>query len=324
MIHLLEGSKTSSVENPTARAPLCRKTPPNIRKMKKHLSIFSAERRTGRLHETRIVPIFRGLNSIEVKRVCGYCRHQHPDYEVILVDRGVYRCTLNNQEIRLSPGDMLVVKPGDWHQDFLRPPLRYAGLSFVLDQQSLGKLIPPLFAENASPRQQCMRKSRTVFRPILKRLQEEHRIGDPPACQIQDALMNEFFWLLVRHLPRAATHPELRDIQAEHGFATRLMRLFQSRINDRFSLTAMSRAMNMSSSALSHRCKAILRMSPARIFMKYKMERAHTLLRLTRMSIKEISCFLGFKDPYHFSKAFKRHQGMPPSNFRQRHPLKTL
>lgn len=267
-------------------------------------------------HELRVVPVLDVLDLVDVKSHYDYQRHQHLDFEIVLVDRGTYRCFLNDQELILRRGDVLVVKPGDWHQDFLKAPLRYFALNFHLDKKFLGGLVPPLFEESVAPEQQCIHVAQGVLWPIIQRIHEEYDVGDRIAHHIQDALLHEFFWLLVRNLPHEVISPELMEVSRTQDFVARLRRLFYDRIKESCCLMEMARAMNMSTSSLAHKCQDALHMSPMHAFMKCKIERAHLLLRESTMTVKEIGSQLGFDDPYHFSKVFKRHTGLPPSQYR--------
>lgn len=55
---------------------------------------------------------------------------------------------------------------------------------------------------------------------------------------------------------------------------------------------------------------------PIDYFLRMKMQRASQLLDLTELSIKEIASSLGFHDPYYFSRAFKKINGISPTAYR--------
>jgi len=75
----------------------------------------------------------------------------------------------------------------------------------------------------------------------------------------------------------------------------------------------MAEKMKVSKRTLTQRCRRILGSSPARTFMKCKMDQAHYLLAHSSLSVKETALYLGFTDPYHFSKCFKKNFGVSPS-----------
>ncbi|MBU1735678.1 MAG: AraC family ligand binding domain-containing protein, partial [Verrucomicrobia bacterium] len=81
-----------------------------------------------------MIPQFIGLNTIEIRSPYMYRPHQHHEYEVIIIDHGRYECRLNDDLLRLTSGNLLIVKPGDWHQDTCLPSLRYFGFCFKLQQ----------------------------------------------------------------------------------------------------------------------------------------------------------------------------------------------
>jgi AraC-like DNA-binding protein len=59
--------------------------------------------------------------------------------------------------------------------------------------------------------------------------------------------------------------------------------------------------------------------SPYRYLLQLKMNRAVGLLLGTGLLVKEVGQRAGFDDPFHFSRIFKRLQGIAPENFRSLH-----
>ena len=57
--------------------------------------------------------------------------------------------------------------------------------------------------------------------------------------------------------------------------------------------------------------------SPFRVLVQRKVEYAAGLLRYQQMSVKQAAAEVGYEDPYHFSRVFKRWKGVPPSQFRE-------
>lgn len=58
-------------------------------------------------------------------------------------------------------------------------------------------------------------------------------------------------------------------------------------------------------------------MSPYQYYLELKMHRARLMLNDSKFTVKQISRTLGFESPFHFSVAFKRKIGMPPSQWRK-------
>ena len=267
-----------------------------------------------------LYPVFTGLGIVDTRGKYVFYPHRHSGYEVILVDRGTYVCKLNDVELVLGADEIVVVKPGDWHEDYCEPPLRYFGVTFRFDDEGQGPVVmPSLFADGVRPEMQRLRVDRRVFWPLVRRIQREANPPDEFSAHVQDALLLEFFWHLVRGLPRAVLCTQFRDLSFQQAFPQQLRRLFRAHAGRQMSVAEMAVRLGMSESSLAHRCTSMLGESPARAFLKYKMERAETLLRDTVLSVKEVGTVLGFEDPTHFSRTFRRLQGSAPSVFRQQH-----
>jgi len=261
-----------------------------------------------------VVPTFRSLAILDVKETYRFPRHQHLFYEVIFVDAGRYECLLNGEKLLLAPGEILIVRIGDWHQDDLEPPLRYFGLHFTLGNESESSI--PLFNQHILASSQQLRVPRREFWGIIERIQQESA-NDTISPYIQDALLLEFFWRLIRLLPRETLSPYFFEHSFANAFSVQLMRLFQEKMTTNLGVNEMAESLHMSPSSLAHKCSAILGMSPVKAFTHFRMERAKELIRETTMQIKEISNFLGFENQYHFSRVFKKTFGLTPSACRK-------
>ncbi len=64
--------------------------------------------------------------------------------------------------------------------------------------------------------------------------------------------------------------------------------------------------------------KEITGNSPKKYYDKIRLNMAKELLNNTSISVSEISSRLGYSSLFHFSKVFKKQQGIPPSYYRKR------
>lgn len=59
--------------------------------------------------------------------------------------------------------------------------------------------------------------------------------------------------------------------------------------------------------------------SPQRFLIHYRTAKAAELLKGTRLSIAEVSHAVGYENPLHFSRAFKKVYGISPNEYRRKH-----
>ncbi|NGZ77909.1 AraC family transcriptional regulator [Saccharibacillus alkalitolerans] len=60
--------------------------------------------------------------------------------------------------------------------------------------------------------------------------------------------------------------------------------------------------------------------TPVRHMQRLKLDEARMLLEQTNYSLSEIAHSVGYPDLFSFSKAFKKHTGLPPRQYRQQRP----
>ncbi|WP_373941417.1 helix-turn-helix transcriptional regulator [Polaribacter sejongensis] len=62
--------------------------------------------------------------------------------------------------------------------------------------------------------------------------------------------------------------------------------------------------------------KERLKQSPSDVIMSLRFQKAEALLKTKKLNISEISFECGYNDPKYFGKAFKKHFGKSPKEFK--------
>lgn len=105
---------------------------------------------------------------------------------------------------------------------------------------------------------------------------------------------------------------ERKITQAEEAIE-RVISLIHQKVQSGISLKEMSKAAGMSERGFREAFTSETGLSPKKYFDKTRLEQAHSLLRLGAYSVSEVAARLGYANPFHLSKAFKGHFGIPPS-----------
>ncbi len=267
---------------------------------------------------TPVMPIATGLGVVESGGEAIYPRHRHQDFELLLPWHGIYRCRVNGIPLTVPVGQALLVKPGDWHEDLLAPAGRHLGLWFRLALAGEDGHSPslPLFADGAQPEQQLITWEVAPVLSLIDALLTEFRTPDALSPGVQQGLVEVLFWRAVRGLDPAAISPSFLRHQEARTFPARLHAVFRRHEGAPLEVTAMAAALAMSPRGLTTACRTHLGTSPARAWTAWRLDRAAELLTRTDLSVGAVSQRLGFANPFHFARAYRRQHGHPPSGER--------
>ena len=258
-------------------------------------------------------PIIRQVVTVCEKRSLTIPRHQHFDYEFIYLSAGKYEYLHNHCHLALQPGQGFLVRPGDWHIDYLFPDTRYTAVNFILKNHDAG-----LLREQIDERELVITDVDGDIARVLERLCRESDTADSFSTRLREIELRELYWLILRRLPRDTITAEVFRQEEDRQFARRIHRIAMQHIRQNISLPELAAAMRVSPRTLHNRCRELFGTSPLQAIMKIRMDHALELLSGTAMTIKDISNYLGFPNPYHFSKVFKRFFQLPPTACRKK------
>jgi AraC-like DNA-binding protein len=274
-----------------------------------------------RHHESQIKletkPYFLDFHKLTMVGEYEYPGHFHSDYEAILVVKSKYRCNLNKHELEVEPGYILVIKPGDYHQDHLHDSQFHYVLHFNFqNDKTLTRSKISLFTDNIIPRNQISLypMEETAF---FDNMEKELKNTDSFSKYMQDALLEVFFWRMLRLYPKSILSKHFKFISEQENFCSKLFSYFQKNYRANLQVEDLSKAMAMSKRKLTYKCKEYLEISPAKAFSNYKLQRAAELLIETADPIQEISSQLGYENQFQFSRSFKQCFKVSPKNYRE-------
>jgi AraC-like DNA-binding protein len=93
--------------------------------------------------------------------------------------------------------------------------------------------------------------------------------------------------------------------------------------DQRWTVASLARRSAVSRSALDARFRQVLGLSPIRYLTDWRMHQARELLASTDLGVAAVARRVGYDAEEAFSRAFKRHSGAAPAQWRARHHLRT-
>lgn len=261
--------------------------------------------------------VFRNWGEVIYQSTFKYPPHTHQDYEAILVVRGHYQCLLNGQCIAVKPGEVVVVAPGDIHEDG-------GGKGLVIRSLQWQYLKPGsstswrVLISKIDPKLQVAPANRFDGAGFFSRLETESLRGDGFSFALQEAITSEFFYQYLRQMPPALLEPEFLAQTGEADFRLRVATFFQANLKSPLRPKIMAQALVMPERTFHHRCRQYFGESPLRLFTRFRLEQAREYLESSRLSVSAVSDALGFANAFHFSRSYKRVFGESPSQVRNR------
>jgi AraC-like DNA-binding protein len=122
--------------------------------------------------------------------------------------------------------------------------------------------------------------------------------------------------LIVRHALLGPSPPVGTTPVSRAGYE-RCVMLLREHFPTLASADALARMAHMDAAYMTRLFQRHGGESPYRMLVRLKMNRAAERLVSGARSLKEIGAEVGFADPYHFSRVFKRIHGLPPRRFQE-------
>lgn len=251
--------------------------------------------------------------------VCGGVERCTPDYEIKrtrfpyvgieFVAEGMGTLELAGKAFPLRPGTAFAYAPGVPHKivsSAQAPMLKYY-MDFT------GKEAKALLKDSPLGRWEAVQVGSPA--EIIDILETIHRNGAIPSAYTP-AICVHLLSLLVLKITELAVPFGAVETRAFPTYQ-RIRRHVESHYLELHTVEEIAQACHVNSSYLCRLFQRFGRQTPYQLLLRLKMDRAAALLLEADAPVKEVAAKLGFSDPFHFSRAFKRIYGLSPALFVQ-------
>lgn len=259
------------------------------------------------------------LDYIQINN-CGFCEVDdfdmttnrpsgRADYQLIYVWRGQVRCELPEGPRVLGEGEVIVYRP--WERQtytyLCAQKTQVYWLHFT--GQGIPSLLRQSFLNGPTVRVGRHMEARELFEKMIHELQMHQ-------YQYEMYLCSHFMLLLSclsRHLMTQTGSSEKRGQEA----LNQVIEFIHAHLYEEVSVEDLARSCRMSTSHFIHQFKDYTGFSPHTYQIRLRLERAKELMNSTTMNISEIAFAVGYNNPLYFSRLFRRHMGLSPSEYRR-------
>ena len=127
-----------------------------------------------------------------------------------------------------------------------------------------------------------------------------------------------FTSLMVKLLGRRRIAGEVRIGESEHRRLARFLSLVQDHFTTTKDATSYADMLGMSYKTLNHLCKHTMKKTPKQVINAHTILEAKRRLAIDDIQVSQLAYELGFDDVSNFTKYFKKHTLVSPSDFRRR------
>jgi AraC-like DNA-binding protein len=277
----------------------------------------------GGLEQKRVLGLWPGREPNESREARSFRPdlygedHAHAHHEICLLTEGSCLFSLNRRGAILRAGDLVFCPAGAVHAE----AHRRSGQTYRLVWWSLEAKDPTLHVTHYGKTQGYALEFGTSLKPLpadaqraLDRLRESAEAPNCPDLEtVREALLT-----LTLALMRRAMAGDLAPWDRRAELVERATEFVRAHSGEALNLATVATAMKVSPNYLTSLFREVAGISLGRFILEERMGRAQRLLRADQATVKAVALALGFSDPYAFSRAFKRHTGLAPSQWQIR------
>lgn len=147
----------------------------------------------------------------------------------------------------------------------------------------------------------------------MRMIASEFYLGDDYCGELLTSVLKSLIISIVRiYSHDHALKKNTKDLQ----LASEMIAFIQTHYAENISYELLANTFYLNPVYLNRVFKARTNMSIHAFVLNYRLNIAMTMLRSESTSVQEIARMVGYQDPVHFHKIFKKYTGMTPSQFR--------
>lgn len=252
-----------------------------------------------------------------------YVYHKHDFLELSTMLEGYSNYNVAGHWCRVNAGDVMLFNPGVYHQE--TQPVGTTSRQLHIGFRSIA--LPGVasdhlpFAHSLVHLGDEQAAYLACARQIAAESTQTEAFGHQVLLQAQVVTLLMY---LMRALPMNTVSADQLDVSqtlevtpssaGERGALVSAATYYlEAHYAEELNLATLAATLHVSAAHLSRTFKAIRGETPSSYLTRIRMQRAQQLLTDSTQSVTQVAQAVGYQDPFYFSKLFKRHTGMTPS-----------
>lgn len=251
-------------------------------------------------------------NTIDNK-LCGvYHTHNCISIEFLISGRAINH--MNNIDEEMLPGSILLLSQLDFHQIELTEKCYFIYLEFI-DSVISSEVLKLWGTEKPAVSTRFDGADFVYLTNICENLVREY---EHPSFGSDEAISGLLSYVMIKILrSKNSISHEIKDSHNENDII-KLVTYIRAHFREKITLADLAKVANLNYNYLCQNFHRYVGMS-FRYYLQYvRLSFAMNLMRMTDMSLADICHESGFESVPHFSTAFKKMYGHPPSYFRNK------
>ncbi len=253
---------------------------------------------------------------MEVKRILSFAYQQpeagfllagsvHSHWELSCVTSGELHAVVDGKNLTLGPGDLVLCAPEQFHMYYAQEDQapKFLCLTFEADA-----------APAASLAGRALRAGQKAA--LMQQLAAESALEDGYTQSLRLHLLSAVLLMLCREGDNVAVSgPAAKPQQGEAAIIRRAQQHISAHIREKLSVTLVAGRIDVSPSYMTALFHKHLAISPGEYIRRAKLQESKQLIAEGAMNFTEIAAALEYSTVHHFSRQFKEHFGMTPTQY---------
>jgi len=236
---------------------------------------------------------------------------KHNYYELTYVDYGSLDTTVDDKSYTLENHDLIIYGPGQFHTQEVTKDSSCSYLTVVFDMEmdTPENILNRVF--------HCTSELHSVLRKFVKESSSEIPYAKTlMLCHLQETIV-----LLAQssiELAEEKNAMKLGNNAIQHfqdELLSEIITYMNEMVSEPITIEEICHKFSISRSSLQSLFKTHLHDSPKNYLINIKLQKSKELIRENRYTISEIAFTLGFSSIHYFSRLFKQHFDIPPSEY---------
>ena len=245
--------------------------------------------------------------------------HFHHYYECFYVRQGNCRFFINGDLCDLSPGEMLIIPPGNVHfNNYLTTTVR---INIYFRESDLIDNGEPFFPELENRLLRIVKihlpsSYRDLAEHSIDQMLSEEKINGENTPVMMKLIFRQFLLNLTRFGIFHYDHMDEPSARSGDSDIIKVSHYISEHYSEKITLSSMSAMAGLSPSYFSRKFNQVTGMGMKEFLNYVRLEAASVELCSTRHSITDVALNCGFSDSNYFKDVFKKMYGLSPRAYR--------